>query len=266
MPPNACPFCEQINAPDAKFCNACGGALHLAPCPRCGAVSDVAASACYQCKAPLPGRKGESEPAQPPATEPPQPSRLRPAALVAAVALAAVVVLGYYGYRQSSLVDVPQPGASNSGGTANAAPQAPKETPRPVNPAAAPPEAPVAERAPAEETEPRADVQPEESRRPNAAAGLIARPRGDRAGKAPGQAPQRKEVCTQAVEALGLCTMTPEERKLAESVAALKAASVRPEASDPGKSEAQEASRQEPCTEAVEALGLCARGSTEGRQ
>ena len=224
MSPNTCPFCEQVNPPDAKFCNACGGALHLAPCPRCGAVSDVTATACYQCKTPLRGRKEKGEPAPPAAETRQAHSRPRPAALVAAVALSAVVMLGYYGYRQSSSVHAPQPEAARSAGPAIAAPQEPEEASQPAIHVAATPE----------ETEPRVDA-PEESRRPNAAAGLIARPGAAGAGKAPGQAPQRKEVCTQAVEALGLCTMTPEERKLAESVAALKAASARPGTAGPPK-------------------------------
>jgi len=57
-----CPFCEQVNPPAAKFCNACGAPMHLVPCARCGAVNDPkAATACYQCGATLPeDRRGES--------------------------------------------------------------------------------------------------------------------------------------------------------------------------------------------------------------
>ena len=56
-----CPFCEQVNPPAAKFCNACGAPMHLVPCARCGAVNDPkAATACYQCGAALPeDRRGE---------------------------------------------------------------------------------------------------------------------------------------------------------------------------------------------------------------
>ena len=265
MSPNTCPFCEQVNPAEAKFCYACGGALHLVPCPRCGAVSDVSATKCYQCNGPLGARRTSEADLVPPPAEAPQPSsRPRPAALVAAVALAAVVVLGYYGYRQSSLVVVaPQPAASSSvGPAAGSAPAKSAESAQPALPIAAPLEVPAAERAPAEDTEPRAESRPEKSRRPNAAAGQIARPRGGGAGQAPGQAPQRKEVCTQAVEALGLCTMTSEERKQAESVAALKAASARPGVADSGKSGLQEPPRQEACGEAVAALGLCTPAPT----
>jgi hypothetical protein len=186
--------------------------------------------------------------------------------MIAVAAFAATVAMGYYGYRQSSLVEVPQPAAASSGGPADAAPAGSDETAQPVIPASAPPDTPLADRAPAAATAPRADREPEESRRPNAAAGMIARPRGASAGKAAGRVAPRKKVCTQAVEALGLCTMTPEDRKLAEAIAALKAAAASPEARGAGKAVSQAPASREPCTEAVEALGLCTRGSVQRRE
>ena len=57
MSSTQCPFCEHGNPADAKYCSECGGALHLAPCPHCGAVSLVTATVCYQCRRPLQGRK-----------------------------------------------------------------------------------------------------------------------------------------------------------------------------------------------------------------
>jgi hypothetical protein len=250
---NSCPFCEQVNPADAKFCNACGGALHLIPCPRCGAVSDVTATTCYQCNGPLGGRgTGEADPV-PPAAEVPKPVPRRPQVMAGAAVLAAIAMLGYYGYRQNSPVDAPQPPPASS----EAAPAKPDDGAQTASPAAPPPEAPLADQA---------DRQPEESRRPNAAAGLIARPKAAAAGKAGRQAPPRQEVCTDAAAALGLCTMTPEERKLAEAVAALKAAAASPEATDPGKAGRQESPRQGECTEAVAALGLCAPASNQGRK
>lgn len=271
---NSCPFCEQVNPADAKFCNACGGALHLLPCPRCGAVSDVTATTCYQCSGPLPGRgTGEAEP-MPRAAEAPKPVPRRPRVFAGAAVLAAIAVLGYYGYRQSSPVDVPQPAAASSeaassgdpagtaavGGDAAAGDSAltkADDAAQSASPAAPPPEAPLADRA---------DQTPEESRRPNAAAGLIARPKAGAAGKAGRQAPPRKEVCTDAVAALGLCTMAPEERNLAEAVAAVKAAAASPDATEPGKAGPQVPQRQGECTEAVAALGLCTPASTQRRQ
>jgi len=194
--------------------------------------------------------------------------------MAGAAVLAAIAVLGYYGYRQSSPVDVPQPppasseaaGSGDPAGNAAVGGQAASRDAaaaksdngaQAASPAAPPPETPLADQA---------DQQPEESRRPNAAAGLIARPEAADAGKPGRQAPPRKEVCTDAVAALGLCTMTPEERKLAEDVAALKAAAASPEATGPGTAGREASPRQEECTEAVAALGLCTPASTQRRQ
>ena len=58
MPHTQCPYCERVNPPDSKFCNACGAPLHLLPCPHCGAVNDAAATKCHQCAAALPEGKG----------------------------------------------------------------------------------------------------------------------------------------------------------------------------------------------------------------
>ncbi len=51
----ACAFCERINPPDSKYCNACGAPLDLVPCARCGAVNDSTAPKCHQCGAAWPG-------------------------------------------------------------------------------------------------------------------------------------------------------------------------------------------------------------------
>lgn len=48
-----CPYCEHVNPPGSKFCNACGAPLHLLPCSHCGAVNDAAAKACRECGAAL---------------------------------------------------------------------------------------------------------------------------------------------------------------------------------------------------------------------
>lgn len=269
MSPNSCPFCEQVNPADAKFCNACGGALHLLPCPRCGAVSDVTATTCYQCHSQLPGRGTDEHGTAAPVAEvskalPRRTSRV----IVGTAVLAAIAVLGYYTYSQRSLVVAPQPPAASSeaagsggpagtavvGGDAAAGDSArakSDEGDQTESPAVLPPETPLADRA---------DQQPEEARRPSAAAGLITRPRPGGAGKAGGQAPARQDVCTDAVAALGLCTMTPEDRELAEDVAAVNAVKARPEVADSGKAGAQ--GPADACTEAVAALGLCAPAPT----
>jgi len=135
--------------------------------------------------------------------------------------LAAIAVLGYYGYRQSSPVDVPQPApasseAASSGspaGTARVGGEAVSgdataaksdDGAQTESPAAPPPETPLADQA---------DQQPEESRPANAAAGLIVRSRAAWASTADRQAPPSQEVCTEAVAALGLCTPASTQRR-----------------------------------------------------
>jgi hypothetical protein len=60
MAPQQCPFCDRVNPPDSKFCNACGSPLSLMPCPQCGAINDTVATACHQCGTPLPDRAREA--------------------------------------------------------------------------------------------------------------------------------------------------------------------------------------------------------------
>jgi len=256
---NSCPYCEQDNPAEAKFCNACGGALHLVPCARCGAVNDITASTCYQCHVQLPGRGTDARDAAQPTAEvskplPGAPSRI----IVGAAVLAAIALLGYYGYRQTPLVDAPQPPAasgeaSGRGGSAGAGvigrdaaagdttPAKADDVAQPASPATAPPETPLADPAPAAAIPPRAAT----------------------AGR---RAPPRQELCTEAAAALGLCTMTPDQKKQAEAAAAIKAAIARPEATDAGKAGGQEPPGQEACTEAVAALGLCTPASTQRRE
>jgi hypothetical protein len=268
MSPRRCPFCEQPCPADAKFCGACGGVLHLVPCARCGAVNDVTAAACYQCNAPIAGRDASAaDAAAPPATVP-KPSPPRRTVAAGAAVVVALVALGYFGYRQGSPVDAPQPppASSEAGGgpagtaavdgdaaSGDATSAKSGDAARPASPVTLPPKPAVADRAPAPDSDPRA----------NAAAGRIVRPRPGDAGKAGRQAPPREEVCTEAVAALGLCTMTPEERGLAEAAAAVNAAVAPPAATESGKAEQQEPPRQEACTEAVAALGLCTPASTQ---
>lgn len=279
-----CPFCEQVNPADAKFCNACGGALHLVPCPRCGAVSDVTATACYQCHGQLPGRgTDELGTALPVAEVSKALPRRTPRVIVGTAVLAAIVVLGYYGYRQRLLVDAPQPPAASSeangrGGPAGAgvigrdaaagdtAPAKVDDSAQPASPATAPPETPLAGPTPAAAIPPRADRETVELRQEKAAAGLSARPQAADAATAGRRAPPRQELCTEAVAALGLCTMRPDQKKEAEAAAAIKAAIARPKATDAGKAGQQEPSRQEACTEAVAALGLCTPAPTQRRE
>ncbi len=44
-----CNFCDQTSPSGSLFCKACGSPFHLAPCPHCAAVNEVAAIQCYKC-------------------------------------------------------------------------------------------------------------------------------------------------------------------------------------------------------------------------
>ena len=114
--------------------------------------------------------------------------------------------------------------------------------------------------------EQRADRETVELRQAKAAAGPPASPQAADGAKAGRRAPPRQELCTEAAAALGLCTMTPDQKKQAEAAAAIKAAIARPEATDAGKAGRQELPRQETCAEAVAALGLCTPAPTQRRQ
>ena len=69
MRPIQCSFCDGVNPPNSKFCNACGAPLHLAPCPHCGAVNDAASTACHECAAELPGHATDALAAPAPAAD-----------------------------------------------------------------------------------------------------------------------------------------------------------------------------------------------------
>ena len=125
---NRCRFCDHCNPADAKFCNDCGGALHLLPCPHCGAVSDIAATICYACRGQLPGRMTgalesapaatsvatEATPASPASNNATSLSRL-PALLILGVAWV-VALLGVTGYypRQHPVVEETRPLSAGS--------------------------------------------------------------------------------------------------------------------------------------------------------
>ena len=276
MFPNACPFCDLGNPEDAKFCSACGGALHLVPCLRCGAVNDVAATACYQCHDRLPGRGTDALGPESPAAVVSRPLLHRHSRVIVGMAVvAAFAVLGYYGYRQRSLLDSPQSTAAGSKASAPdatagagvirrdaaAGDTAPANADFSVKPTTRPaislPEAPVADPARAAAVQPRAGRQPVESREAKAAAALITRPQATAAGKAQRREPPRPVACTESVAALGLCPPELVQKKEAETAAAVGTIA-RPQANASSKAGGQESPRQEACTEAVAALGLCA--------
>jgi hypothetical protein len=73
-----CRFCQHSNPPDSNYCNACGGILTLAPCPHCGAVTEVTATTCYQCRGSLQGSSQGTPVPELPDAAMSQPSPLQP--------------------------------------------------------------------------------------------------------------------------------------------------------------------------------------------
>lgn len=187
MFPDTCRFCEHVNPPDAKFCNACGGALHLVPCSRCGAVNDVTATSCYQCHNLLAGRGNSAAEVPQPAAEAPKAlPRPRTRIIVGTAIFAVISVASYLGYRQASHLGAAQPPGASSraddrGGSSGAG----------VNPL-----------GPAQEmgTESAATVKP-----------VIARSKTGDPGKAGQREVQRQDACTDGVAALGLCAPRPKQ-------------------------------------------------------
>ncbi len=253
-----CQYCDHGNPADAKFCNACGATLTLAPCPRCGAVNQIKATSCYQCRGALPGGRTDELAAAVPAAVVPaavisEPVPRRPArAIVGIVVLAAVGMLGYYAYRKQTPVGVLAPptasseakarGSSVDAGAINKA-QAnavARDVATATSPFLIPPAGTV--RAPAKPVA--------------AAAPPVARPRATDTGKGPEQGPPRLGPCTEAFAALGLCTLKPVPRNEAAPAAAAAAASALPQANIAG----------EPCTEALAALGLCTLKPNQRRE
>jgi hypothetical protein len=273
---NTCPFCEHGNPADSKFCNACGGALHLVPCARCGAVNDVTATACYQCHGQLRGRGTDAlDPAQPSADVSMPLPRPHYRVIVGTAVFAAIAVLGYYSYHQRSLVDAPETPAASSeasvrGGPADAGVIRRNAAAGDTTPAKADdsvqPATPLAGPTPAVGNKARSGREPVESRKAKAAAAPIAPTKASNEVRVGERRPSRPEVCTEAVAALGLCTMKPGQKKEAEAAAAIRAAIVRPEATDAAKAGQREPPRQEACTEAIAALGLCTPTSTQRRE
>jgi hypothetical protein len=266
----ACPFCEHVNPADSKFCNACGGALHLAHCPRCGAVNDVTASACYQCHDPISGRRpGAPEPDQPaPQASKPLPIRKYRVAAGAAI-LVLVSISGYYGYSELRLVDSSRPlaarndasGPDNRTDTGVALREAAirvthtakaDERAEPAGSAFARREIPVPGATSAPAGPSRSDGDPAVSRDSKLAATPVTRAKASSTATSGERGLPGNEACTEPVAALGLCTFLPEI--------------TRPQSVALGESAGQESPRGQTCTTAAAALGLCTPPVTqEGR-
>ncbi len=270
---STCRFCEHSNPAESKFCSECGGSLSLLPCPRCGAISDIAAGTCYQCGSQLPGRGTDTlaPPLTATAVAVPSPRR-RSQMIIGTVVLAVFAMLGYYAYHQRTLVDASQPSAASSEPRGRSGPASagiirkdaaavdtvPAKADNSTRPATSPPGTPSAGPTPAAVNEPRADRQPLESREAKAVAAPIARTPADERGSIRERGASPSQGCTEAAATLGLCAPKLIQKKEAETAAATKAAIARPRAIDAGKAGKTEPLRREACTEAATALGLCA--------
>jgi len=203
--------------------------------------------------------------------------------MVGTAVLAAIAVLGYFSYRQRPLVNAPEPRAASSeasgrGGPAGAgvirrdaaagdtAQAKADDSARPTGPATPPPAIPGAGPTRAAVNQPRADRKPVESREAKAGAAATARSQAINAGRVREGGASRPVVCTESVAALGLCPPDSIQTKEAETAAAIKSPIARRRANAASKVGGQEPPRQEACTEAVAALGLCTPGPTQRRE
>jgi len=202
--------------------------------------------------------------------------------MVGTAVVAAIAVLGYYGYRQRTLVDAPQPAAANSEASGRGSPAgagvirrdaaAGDTTPAKAgdnaftSAATSPPGTPLAIPSRAAVNQPRADRKPVESREAKAGAAATARSQAINAGRVREGGASRPVVCTESVAALGLCPPESIQTKEAETAAAIKSPIARRRANAASKVGGQDPPRQEACTEAVAALGLCTPGPTQRRE
>ena len=248
-----CPFCGKGNPRGAKFCSECGGALHLAPCPRCGAVNDVVATECYQCRSPL--REQSADAAVPPLTDSPRAaSTLRgmSARLVAMTAMISIgtVVLGYSAFRVIS--------SERSSMSAMTLPFAkPLAMPRPdaVPAAVAVPEVPKESAATPGVTD--VDKGAVQKRRPRPAGPTKSRSAAQPAGVVhKAAAPTAAEACPAEIAALDLCGPDPGKLAPARTAASGETnAGLPPQARGRIQTGTQSEARE--CAAGVAALGLC---------
>ena len=258
-----CRFCEHVNPADAKFCNACGGALHQVPCPRCGAMNDVTAAACHQCNTPLPGYNTETLDSTPPAAAVSMPLPYWYFRVIVGIAvLAAVAVLGYHAYRQHQLADALRAfaasGKASDRGKGVGAGMVSRDALAGDATPAAPPRA--------EPNRPGEGRQTAESRKAKPAPASVADSEAIVKGRVRETRPSRLVECTAPVAALGLCPPQSVQESDARTAAAIKkpiAVSQRTGAGNPNR---QPLPPEEACAEPVAALGLCKETPTQRRK
>jgi len=270
-PVRACPYCDHVSPADSKFCGACGAALHLVPCPNCGAVNDITSvTACYRCHHELADAMAPATPALAApelqvgnsplpvdalAAEPDSAARQRPHTAAVFIVLVAFAAASYYAYRQRSLLDGREPAAAAaeakdsanaSAGAINKVP-APALAPAPAvteKPLAAPEASLAASPANAVSNSEKKGATPPVSAAPSVPAS---------ASPAPAPPPVTSTRRTRAIrdaEAAALRTPAPSP---ATEVPMARGAASGIQTQPP---------RIGPCTDAVAALGLCTRDAT----
>jgi Double zinc ribbon len=265
-----CRFCNHVNPAGSKYCSECGGALHLLPCPHCGAVSQVTATVCYQCHAQLPWHTADAPDRSSPSAAASRPTMHRRTTVIASAAVvAAIAVSGYYAYRQAPVADtapLPVAGSTTSGsvthadtvvieGKIGAVDDAPAAEPEPAQiPAVSP--APVSAQPVRRSPQPARSAGGADAVKPTERSPSIS-PVGVAT-----QTSSSVAACTEPVAALGLCILKPGPTGDTRT-AAIKGAGAPGQALDSAKTSAGESSRQESCPEAQAALGLCRPRSSQ---
>lgn len=226
-PRTQCPYCAHVSPDDSKFCNECGAALHLAPCPHCGAVNDLSLmDVCARCHGDLQADAAPASEAAAPAPDealddplPPLPTLVLPAPrpkakpwpllLAGLVLMAGASTAGYLVYQQRGAASAQSIAIIDAAvrDALDAQPIAPSAS-MPARPAATPAR-PIEVTATAFEPEPAAKPSPApatpapEPRR--AAKPPSARPAAEAPRSAVEPPPPKIGPCTDAVAALGLC-------------------------------------------------------------
>lgn len=278
-PLTQCPYCDHHSPEGSKFCNACGAALHLVPCPHCGAVNDVSKmDVCGSCHGDLRTARAPRmpKPAQTPADEEflsihlpledstaagesplspapmyaqdqpipvlqPGPHRLRRAWLVGGAL--ALLAAAYYAWQ------IPEPSHAPAREL-----EAPRAGPAPKSGAMAastPPAAVV-------ETATDAALKAAEAALQSAGAAAAA-PSAARGGEA---APHKPVAAAASATALTRRGAAAARAAAASDPAPLRG---RPIVDDPVLRPTRPAAPAGPCTEAVAALGLCASSDVRPR-
>jgi hypothetical protein len=221
-----CSFCQHENVPGARFCAECGSPLHLRVCPnsKCGKVSDVNAKQCEHCGTffpEIPLTDG-SAPAKETiaAAKPPLTSDKKPGVSALPLIIVAVVAGGLplLWFNRSHL-PAPKNWQPDPVGSAVA----------PVQPAPFPTPPPVSQPTPAAALPPLQVAPPAEPDLEKVAADKAAAEKAAQEAEAKAKAEREKAARAKAVR-------EAKARKAREAAAA---------------------EGQQPCTEAIAAVGLC---------